>query len=79
MQLTLSLARIPCVSVSPGADWWVVTCSSLQNEPFAAVFHDRFKLSTGARRIKFDQKFQLLAPGVLPIKHYSIWHRVNEE
>lgn len=54
-------------------------CRSLQNEPFSAVFHDRFKLSTGARRLKFDQKFQLLAPGVLPVKHYSIWHRIVEE
>ncbi|KAK9805333.1 hypothetical protein WJX73_003237 [Symbiochloris irregularis] len=52
---------------------------SLQNEPFSAVFHDRFKLSTGGRRIKFDQKFQLLAPGVLPVKHFSIWHRIVEE
>ena len=52
---------------------------SLQNEPFSAVFHDRFKLSTGARRMKFDQKFQLLAPGVLPVKHYSIWHRILQE
>ena len=50
---------------------------SLQNEPYPAVFHDRLKLSTGGRRIKLDQKFQLLAPGVLPVKYYSIWHRVS--
>ena len=50
---------------------------SLQNEPYPAVFHDRLKLSTGGRRIKLDQKFQLLAPGVLPVKYFSIWHRVT--
>ena len=40
------------------------------------MFHDRLKLSTGGRRIKLDQKFQLLAPGVLPVKYYSVWQRV---
>ena len=40
------------------------------------MFHDRLKLSTGGRRIKLDQKFQLLAPGVLPVKHFSVWQRV---
>lgn len=52
-------------------------CRALQGEPFSAVFHDRIKLSTGGRRIKIEQKFQLLQPGVLPVKHYSIWTRVE--
>ncbi|CAL8461853.1 g1384 [Coccomyxa elongata] len=52
---------------------------SLQGEPYAAVFHKRIKMSSGGHRIKIEQKFQLLAPGVLPIKYHSIWHRVEEE
>lgn len=41
------------------------------------MFHDRIKLSSGGRRVKFEQKFQLLQPGVAPVKHYSIWHRIE--
>ena len=48
-------------------------CRALQADPFAAVFHDRIKMSTGGHRLKIEQKFQLLAPGVTPVKHYSIW------
>ena len=55
----------------------VAPCRALQGEPFSAVFHDRIKLSTGGRRIKIEQKFQLLQPGVLPVKYYSIWNRVE--
>eukprot|EP00891_Asterochloris_glomerata_P000840 jgi/Astpho2/840/Aster-x0042 len=51
---------------------------ALQADPFAAVFHDRIKMSTGGHRLKIEQKFQLLAPGVTPVKHYSIWHRTDE-
>ncbi|KAK9819872.1 hypothetical protein WJX72_003491 [[Myrmecia] bisecta] len=50
---------------------------ALQAEPFAAVFHDRIKMSTGGHRLKIEQKFQLLAAGVMPVKHHSIWHRVE--
>lgn len=50
---------------------------ALQGEPYSAVFHDRIKLSSGGRRIKFEQKFQLLQPGVAPVKYYSIWHRIE--
>ncbi|KAK9821271.1 hypothetical protein WJX74_006984 [Apatococcus lobatus] len=51
---------------------------ALQSDPYSAVFHDRLKLSTGGHRLKIEQKFQLLSPGVMPVKHFSIWHRVEE-
>jgi len=35
-------------------------------------------MSSGGHRIKIEQKFQLLAPGVLPVKYHSIWHRMEE-
>ena len=50
-------------------------CRSLQGEPYAAVFHRRIKMSSGGHRLKIEQKFQLLAPGVMPVKFHSIWHR----
>ena len=53
-------------------------CRALQGDPFGAVFHDRIKMSTGGHRLKIEQKFQLLAPGVMPVKHHSIWQRVEE-
>ena len=53
-------------------------CRALQSDPYSAVFHDRLKLSTGGHRLKIEQKFQLLSPGVMPVKHFSIWHRVEE-
>ena len=52
-----------------------VLCRSLQGEPYAAVFHRRIKMSSGGHRLKIEQKFQLLAPGVMPVKYHSIWHR----
>ncbi|KAL0054577.1 hypothetical protein WJX82_011171 [Trebouxia sp. C0006] len=51
---------------------------ALQGDPFGAVFHDRIKMSTGGHRLKIEQKFQLLAPGVMPVKHHSIWQRIEE-
>lgn len=56
----------------------LVLCRALQGDPFGAVFHDRIKMSTGGHRLKIEQKFQLLAPGVMPVKHHSIWQRVEE-
>ena len=53
-------------------------CRALQGDPFGAVFHDRIKMSTGGHRLKIEQKFQLLAPGVMPVKHHSIWQRIEE-
>ena len=60
---------------------WVVMSArrSLQGDPYAAVFHKRIKMSSGGHRIKVEQKFQLLAPGVLPVKYHSIWHRIEDE
>ena len=55
------------------------SCRSLQGDPYAAVFHKRIKMSSGGHRIKVEQKFQLLAPGVLPVKYHSIWHRMEVE
>lgn len=52
-----------------------ILCRSLQGEPYAAVFHRRIKMSSGGHRLKIEQKFQLLAPGVMPVKYHSIWHR----
>ena len=48
---------------------------SLQGEPYAAVFHRRIKMSSGGHRLKIEQKFQLLSPGVMPVQYHSIWHR----
>jgi hypothetical protein len=39
------------------------------------VFHRRIKMSSGGHRLKIEQKFQLLVPGVMPVKYHSIWHR----
>jgi hypothetical protein len=52
---------------------------SLQGEPYAAVFHKRVKMSSGGHRLKIEQRFQLLAPGVMPVKYHSIWHRVQPQ
>ena len=57
---------------------WSGSCRALQGDPFGAVFHDRIKMSTGGHRLKIEQKFQLLAPGVMPVKHHSIWQRIEE-
>ncbi len=57
---------------------WSGPCRALQGDPFGAVFHDRIKMSTGGHRLKIEQKFQLLAPGVMPVKHHSIWQRIEE-
>ena len=57
------------------ADDMVHSCRSLQGEPYAAVFHRRIKMSSGGHRLKIEQKFQLLSPGVMPVQYHSIWHR----
>jgi hypothetical protein len=52
-------------------------CRSVQGEPYAAAFHDRIRMSSGGHRLKLEQKFTLLASTAAPIKHHSIWHRVE--
>jgi len=32
-------------------------------------------MSSGGHRLKIEQKFQLLSPGIMPVKYHSIWHR----
>lgn len=77
---TCSFAHASVHQIGQLMQTWVASvCRSLQGEPYAAVFHKRIKMSSGGHRIKIEQKFQLLAPGVLPIKYHSIWHRVEEE
>lgn len=43
------------------------------------MFHKRIKMSSGGHRLKIEQKFQLLAPGIMPVKYHSIWHRVETQ
>ena len=71
-----ALSRLRLEDLSANSDLYH-TCRSLQGAPYSAVFHDRLKLSSGGRRMKIEQKFQLLEPGVPPVKHFSIWQRVE--
>lgn len=50
----------------------------IQEDPYAAMFQDRYVLSTHGNRLRIEHKMQLLSGSGSPLRHTSLWHRVKE-
>lgn len=51
---------------------------AVQDEPYAAMFQDRYVLSTHGNRLRIEHKMQLMNGGSAegPVRYTSVWHRV---
>ncbi len=51
---------------------------SVQGDPYAAMFHDRFGLSTRGNRLRIEHKLQLMLQDVAPVRYVTIWSRMRD-
>lgn len=71
--------REGCQRATAGMSKGYLQVKGVQDDPYGAMFQDRYVLSTHGNRMRVEHKMQMRSGGKGPVRYTSVWHRVRDE